>query len=359
MTMLVLVQAYTKLNIGDDLFLHTIFTRYPETDFEVNVYDNFYEQYRCFLRPYKNVKVNSKPSLVYRARRKMGMRGIDKSRLKRYDAAVYISGSIFMENPDNSDYDYSQESEVEFFSHRRIPIYFLSCNFGPYYTQEYKKRKERMFLKCTDVCFRDMYSYNLFSNLRNVRYAPDAVFTLDKMRIIKRPRTLGISVIDLSARKNLKKFTNDYKDIMLKIAGDYLFAGYEIYLYSFCEFEGDENMAEEIYRLLIQYYGVRDNVHIVRYRGRLLYFLKQFLSMENIVCTRFHSVVLTAAMQIPMLPVIYSGKVSNVISDLRLCDHVLEISNKWGDYAMNMPIDMTHIKNASESVFQKLDKLLK
>ena len=32
---------------------------------------------------------------------------------------------------------------------------------------------------CDDVCFRDLYSYELFKDLSQVRYAPDIVFQMN------------------------------------------------------------------------------------------------------------------------------------------------------------------------------------
>lgn len=355
--MLVLVQAYTKLNVGDDLFLHTIFSRYPDVDFEINVYDEFYADYRRFVLAYRNVSVNNRHSLWYRIKRKMGIVGIDSSVISKYDAVVHIAGSIFMENSENSEYDIIQEKEVDFFAGSSIPVYFLSCNFGPYYTQEYKKRKENMFRKCADVCFRDKYSYELFAHLPNVRYAPDAVFSANIKPAYSRKNTLGVSVINLSVRPKLRKFATDYKNLIIKIAKNYLMDGYDVYLFAFCEFEGDTQAAQEIFETLIRY-GVEDKVHIINYNGRLEGFLNTYLSMEQAVCTRFHSMVLSAAANMPMLPLIYSGKVSNVIYDLDLCSHVLQINDLWGNDEMNSPVNMRNINRAANDTFAVLDKML-
>ena len=37
--------------------------------------------------------------------------------------------------------------------------------------------QEKIFKICTDICFRDKYSYNLFKDIENVRYAPDYAFS--------------------------------------------------------------------------------------------------------------------------------------------------------------------------------------
>lgn len=356
--MRVLVQSYTKLNVGDDLFLHTLFTRYPDVKFVLNVYDRFYSDYRRFRLAYKNVYVNGKYSVLYRAKRKMGIVDIDKSRIKNFDAVVHMAGSIFMENSDNSEYDTVVEREVDYFHRHKIPVYFLSCNFGPYYTQEYKKRKENMFKKCADVCFRDKYSYELFAHLSNVRYAPDAVFSMQPPEVIPKKRTLGVSVINLSKRPKLRKFTNEYKNLIIKIAKEYLACGYDVYLFAFCCFEGDGEAVDDIAGELGQY-GVSDKVHPIKYDGRLEDFLKLYMSMEQTVCTRFHSMILSALMEIPMLPLIYSSKVSNVVNDLRLCDYTLQINDLWGDVYMNEPVNVSEISRCADEVFGMLDIKLK
>jgi len=356
--MRVLVQAYTKLNVGDDLFLHTIFTRYPDVDFVINVYDEFYNDYRRFRLSYSNVSVNGRHSLLYRIKRRLGIFDIDRHAIRGFDAVVYMSGSIFMENVDNSEYDNTTECEVEYLYRQNTPVYFLSCNFGPYYTNAYKKRKEEMFRKCADVCFRDKYSYEIFSGLDNVRYAPDAVFSVKLPRVIPKPRTLGISVINLEIRPNLRKFAQEYRDLIIKIAKEYLAYDYDVYLYAFCEFEGDGEAVDRIAGMLNEY-GMENKVHIVKYSGRMNSFLKMYLSMEHTVCTRFHSMILSSLKRLPMLPVIYSGKVSNVINDLKLTAHALDINDLWGEITMTVPRNISEISRYSNEVFSVLDEQMK
>lgn len=355
--MLVLVQAYTKLNVGDDLFLHTLFQRYPKVNFEINVYDDFFTDYRRFALQYRNVKVIGRHSLMYRIKNKLGISDIERGRLKKYDAVVNIAGSIFMENTENTEYDDNQEKEISYLFKKKIPVFFLSCNFGPYYTQDYKRRKEEMFKKCTDVCFRDKYSYDQFAKYSSVRYAPDAVFTMELPTVVPKKHTLGISVIDLISRGKMKKFYNDYKELIIKLICDYASEGYEIYLFSFCKIEGDEDAVDDI-MYDISDCELEDRVHKVCYDGRLTQFLNTFLSMERMVCTRFHSMVLAVMGGIPMLPLVYSSKVSNVIDDLGLCKNVMQINDLWGSCEMNKPIKTEEIVMTAEKMFEKLDKLL-
>lgn len=355
--MRVLVQAYTKLNVGDDLFLHTIFNRYPDVDFVINVYDDFYRDYRRFRLAYDNVEVNGKHSLAYRIKRRLGIFDIDKKKIKNFDAVVHMSGSIFMENPENSEYDNTVEREVDYLYKKNIPVYFLSCNFGPYFTQGYKKRKENMFKKCRDICFRDRYSYEMFAHLQNVRYAPDAVFSLNTPSVISKPYTLGISVINLDSRPTLRRFSEEYRNLIVKIAKEYLAYDYDVYLYSFCEFEGDGVAVDRIAQQLYQY-GAEGRVHVIKYSGRMDRFLNSYLSMERTVCTRFHSMILSSLKHIPMLPIIYSGKVSNVVKDLNLSSHPLQINDLWGDITMTAARNITEIKEYSNEMFRVLDSQL-
>lgn len=356
--MRVLVQSYTKMNVGDDLFLHVLFTRYPDVEFVLNVYDSFYKDYRRFRIAYKNVTVNGRYSFWYKVKRRLGINGIDKSGLHNFDAAVHIAGSIFMENPDNSVYDTVMEREVDYFYRHNVPVYFLSCNFGPYYTHDYKIQKENMFKKCTDVCFRDRYSYDLFAHLPNVRYAPDAVFSMEKPRIIPYEKTLGISVINLENRPKLRRFSNDYKSLIVKIAKNYINYGYKVYLFSFCSFEGDDTAVDEIADYMREY-GFEDRIEIVKYDGNIDEFVKIYLSMEHTVCTRFHSMVLSAVGGIPMLPLIYSSKITNVINDLGLCEHTLQINDLWGEVCVNEPKNVSEMLGQADGVFRVLDKELR
>ncbi|MCX7715262.1 MAG: polysaccharide pyruvyl transferase family protein [Clostridia bacterium] len=355
--MKILVRSYAMLNVGDDLFLCSLFERYPHVDFEFSMIPELVSYYEKFEESYKNAKINNKKSLVRRLKNKFNIISADKKILKQYDAVVYIAGSIFMENCSNYDFQTLLEKEVNYLNSKKIPSFFLSCNFGPYYTQKFIKRNDKMFRKCTDVCFREKYSYDIFKHLKNVRVAPDAVFSLHLPEVEVKPKTLGISVINLDIRPKLKQFKLEYQRLIIRIAKEYIQKGYDIYFFSFCQYEQDGIAIVEIAKLLKDE-GIRENLHTFMYDGEIWSFVRQYLSMEKTVCSRFHSMILSIVSKKEFLPIVSSSKMSNVINDLNLCEHYLNVDEADGDIGMNPPIDAAKISEQAQEVFFELDKLL-
>src|SRR5690606_29245630 len=74
-------------------------------------------------------------------------------------------------------------------------IFFLGCNFGPYLDKSFRDTYAQIFAKSTDVCFRDSYSAELFSELSNVRQRPDIVFNLKFDKVNLKKNTVGFSII--------------------------------------------------------------------------------------------------------------------------------------------------------------------
>src|SRR5699024_6589693 len=96
---------------------------------------------------------------------------------------------------------------INLFNKNNLPTYIIGANFGPYKDKRFLEKYKHHFSQYTGICFRDMYSYNLFKQLPNVKMAPDAVFTLYTNKRVK-PRTncLGISPISLKKRGDLKSY---------------------------------------------------------------------------------------------------------------------------------------------------------
>ena len=170
----VFLMAYARKNLGDDIFIKMLLEKYPEIDFYMRIKEKeFLEK----LVQYKNLKIligEDTDEELY------------KMNEEEYDAYVYIGGSIFMEG--GKVYNLSEKffDFVNRCKNKNIPFCYISCNYGPYQTKEYFELSKRNFATCSDICFRDKYSYNLFKDIDNVRYAPDfAIIKFHKMRKLK------------------------------------------------------------------------------------------------------------------------------------------------------------------------------
>lgn len=194
--------------MGDDLFVKILSDRYKNITFysysdynyknvfkssNLKIYGgNFYKMINRIIKGITLKKYRLADSLV-----------------KRYKFTIFIGGSMFIQNSN--------------------------------------KVEKSILEKANDVCFRDKNSYEKFKDLKNVRWAPDIVFTLDTSNIsIKNNKKVVISIIDCS-RKNNCEYKDSYEKKIIEISEYFIRKGYEVIMMSFCKFEGDELAIESIY----------------------------------------------------------------------------------------------------------------
>ena len=167
-------------NIGDDLFIYTVCNRYPGVRFIISdsakylVVNNIKNlEYSKDLRKwldYSIIETNNPfkklVALISEYRYRL--------RLKKRDS-VYIVGNAF------KNMNYKGRHQLDWLV-KRIELsknfYLLSTNYGPANNVKWKDDCAEVFKKMSDVCFRDKDSYDLFKEMKNVRYAPDAVISL-------------------------------------------------------------------------------------------------------------------------------------------------------------------------------------
>lgn len=297
----VLLFGYSRANLGDDLFIYILAKRYEDIQFYIHIRE---EKYR---KPFKNL---------------LNVTCLDTERnvhlvnLEDFDAFIYIGGSIFMESP------YSKGEVAEFIElakkckENNKPLFYMTCNFGPYYTEEYVQNARILFKLCEGVCFRDKVSYNLFSDIKSVSYAPDVALSYDfsDLKQKKSFRSIGISVIDLEIREKLAPKELIYNDYIKRIIIKFAKRGYKVNLISFCAEENDEKAIEKIIKLLPEKYQKR--VGTIKYVGDIETFIKEYSKMKYMVCTRFHSTILSILLEQKIYNLSYSKKTNNTLEDL-------------------------------------------
>ncbi len=333
----VFILAYAKQNLGDDLFVVMLCKKYPQISFYINISDK------------NNAKAFEEiPNITIIPEKE---RILTKENAKDYDAYIYIGGSIFMEG--GVVYNITEDF-LEFLKECKrlqIPFHYVSSNFGPYHTKEYLELAGRVYKNST-ICFRDKYSYELFKQIPTVSYAPDLAFcyqTLENINI--RKNTVGISLIDMEIRKDLKFQEENYYEMLIHNIIDYIQSQKEIYLFSFCKYEGDENSISKLKnKLPVEY---QDKVHAVYYRGDLDSFMKQYKSMEYMICSRFHAMVLSVVFGQKCRIMSYSNKIDNVIKDLTLFDQ--EIIH-FKDLTQNTKMPLESFEKVEEKKVKEIAK---
>lgn len=307
-----MINAYTKLNLGDDLFVKLLCERYPDTNFVLPAMG----EYRTCLGSLPNLTIYPIESVWVRGARKLlkSFKSIEVQKLllqrlaRRCDGVVQIGGSVFMQGK-NWVRDYNWKREIY---GPNKPYFVMGANFGPYKDEVFYEKHRELFSGYTDICFRDEYSYELFRDLGNVRLAPDIVFQHPK------PDTAGgesvvISVIKPSERENLKALDTIYYEKIRDIAVAFILEGYDVSLMSFCEYEGDEEAVRSIYAMIPETFHSRTEMFF--YRTNLEDAITLLASSGMIVATRFHAMILGWVFGKPVFPIAYSEKTINVMKD--------------------------------------------
>ncbi len=296
----IFILAYARANVGDDLFIYILLRKYKNVHFFINIKE---PQNQKAFKQFPNITIISEKE-----------RNLTKENATEFDGYIYIGGSIFMEG--GVVYNISEQflDFLKACNKNNIPFFYVSSNFGPYYTQEYFDLARKTYKEIKDICFRDKYSYNMFKDIKTVRYAPDFAFSYDSTSVVKEKDTVGISMIDLSIRSDIKEKKNEYFKLIKNSIEDYIKQNKQVYLFSFCQYEGDEKTIKELLEILPNI----NNIHKVLYNGHIEEFLNIYSKMEYMLCTRFHAMVLSCVFNQKKYILSYSKKIENVIEDLKL-----------------------------------------
>jgi len=358
----VLINAYTKDNLGDDLFIKVLCDRYPNTEFILYAPSS----YRKTFKDLKNLSIFPNDSFIVRLInsilfRIFNIKGYFLNRLsKKSDASVLIGGSLFMEV---GNWQFTMK-KIESMRYKDNPFFLLGANFGPYSDINFKAKHEKMFRGFTDISFRDKYSYDLFKHLGNVRVASDIIFNLKKGKMdLRKDNNVVISVIKPSVRKSLNVSDNTYYEKIRDIAVYFLKNDYKVTLMSFCEPEGDKEAIENIERLIPERYLSGISKHM--YKSNIKETLDVIANSSYVVATRFHAMILGWVYNIPVYPIIYSEKMTNVINDAGFkgkysnIETINTLKPKEVFDSMNRNvINVSDLVIDSERHFEKLDNYL-
>lgn len=169
----------------------------------------------------------------------------------------------------------------------------MGANFGPYKTEEYRNKLASIFNNVQDICFRDKYSYNLFSDVKRLDML--LIFCLITNKTTETKKQIFISVIDcLSRESGLDKLCDkeeNYINLLLKYIGIYVNKGYTVVLSSFCKIENDEKTINKILDRIDS--NLKRSVKIVNYNGENTDdVVSAMAESEFVIASRFHGTVL-------------------------------------------------------------------
>ncbi len=355
------LKAFAQKNFGDDLFVRILCERYPETRFYISCPTDADQAFEKIQNLTIMNRKHWKGSLLQNFRRLLKKTGMD---LKfPFDGQVYIGGSVFIE-PAGWNRNHGYEALMyRYKQSRKLPFFILGANFGPYKDPAFLEIHKRYFAnEVQDLCFRDQQSKDLFPELKNVRFAPDIVCTLEIPKREKEPLVL-ISCIYDHGVEGVEPFDNQlYEDQMVRICKNYQKAGKKVCLLTFCGKQKDQVMCERIRRRVNH-----PDIFTEAYEGDLDRILELFARAEYVITSRFHGMILGWLARIPVFPISYNNKTRQVIEDYGFegqhCSvsrfSELDFSVIHENFAKGYVFDIDRISLEAQKQFAVLDHFLK
>ena len=375
----IFLRAYLNENLGDDLFVNIIAKRYSIWHFlifEKNTYrSKFPENVQFILDKSMKYKFDKQRALYILARKNKILRHflldcfLPENRLKNKIikesfANVYIIGSGFIEGGKIGLNYYLNEKA--FFSHS---AYLLGCNFGPFYSVNYIRIHQRLFSKTKDICFRDSYSFNLFSKLQQTRFEADIVFTYndgekDIPGIYK--NYVLISVVNLEKDQNIKCDKDNYINFICRLAKYLILKGKEVIFVGFCKNQNDDVSILEIYNRLDFY----EKKHVSMFNYPEIEYkcvMWLFKNADAVIASRYHAVIIGMLYRVKTYILSYSDKTANVLKDIDSNIKYVDVTNNinisieqfWKSYGyLISESKLLELKTSAERQFSMLDKKL-
>lgn len=375
----VLLLAYTNINFGDDMFIKTICSIYPEIKFELEAPEN----YKKIMSSVSNLKIvtHAKIYKFFEKVDNLTLRVVPLNVgffryawLKRYIAVVYVIGGLF-------DDDDLWQQQVRKLGKRRYknailkkslcqkpPFFLLGCNMTRIKSDSYINFMKYIFKGLHDICFRDKYSLNYFP-LKNTRYAPDLVFNYPLQHYMKKKKIV-ISVWgcltkcdEMPQWKWAEYQWELYKCFIINIIEYFDNIDYQIELLSLCECEGDLQACE-----LIKNETKTKKLTILNYKGDLDEVVRYISEASFVVGTRFHSIVLALSSKTSVYPIIYENKTLQLLKDCEFTGEYSEIAEIKSDEINKVINSFEHrgscdgidaIKLKAREQFTELNKVLR
>lgn len=361
---IVLLHGCTSVNLGDDLFFKVVLERYPDTLFLVIAPP----VYRQLLSNYKNVKVIDKlapfpyfPPIVKTKINQL------KQFLQyalifiryRINIVLIIGGSIFMEhNSDNGSYIKKMFSLKKVIT--KLKIVILGCNFGPYQNDDYKNNIESVLKLADDVCFRDKISYSLFSTIPTVRLGNDLAMNVNHGTYSsqRKSKVVGINLRNIDNWPTLASYKEAYINKAVELINYFRSKGFEVLMISFCEQYGDEKIISDV----IQKLSDKSGISVYEYRGNLKQALEIISTLEYMVATRLHAIILSFLYNIKVLPIAYSNKTKDMLDTYGLWKDSYDLgmfSHTDIDVLLKLFIEKFTLDKKYNVQFEYLDSKLK
>ena len=309
----ILLDAYLDHNFGDDLFVTILTARYPEDRFFI---------FTTHCPPHEQAWALSISNLL----------GVpeDDAYLSSgmFDAYIMVGGDML---PDMERFHGDYRWRIRYQqSVRDAGGYVGLLGFNLYEEYGEKSRKEicEMLRLADEIVPRDTASLQMLLTLSQeagttgvIRQGGDMAFTLyDMLRGNFKDTTKKQNVLGISIRRKL--FVSDeenvqYEENMAALAEAYLrnnpASKVKLLALSTGAFD-DRIEAREIIEKLSP--EVKKRTEISAYEGDVAFFIREMQQCSAIIATRFHALVFSILLGIPLIPVPYEVKIDYLLEDI-------------------------------------------
>lgn len=351
----VLLRYYDRANLGDDLFLDILLSRYEDYFIVPSANKDRFTKHTNIIWWGGSVALFTNRiigKLLHKANYSLRLAS------RQCDVIVYVGGSVFIDNGNSTQWSL----ETEFYHDLTRPYYILGSNIGPIRSEQFLETVREILKGAQDVCLRDLASYELTKDLQNVRVATDIAFTLNTADYTIINKKIAIfSLID--GESKFDNITTEQYEASVRVMTERLIAnGYRVIYMSFCKTEGDEIANKRILGGLPAHIG--PIVEQFRYDGNLEKAMALIASSELIIASRFHATILGLVFGKKVLPMAYSDKTTDILADMAFPGIVVDIRkiNQFDPITFdfnNIPImDIAEQRVLAETQFQELDKVL-
>lgn len=303
--MKILLDAYFDNNFGDDLFVSTILSRYPQAQFYV-LWNKVHPQVLQRAWRFPNLVILPEDCEL-------------QSKIP-FDAYVMIGGDVL---PDGIDYTKRIE-RMQAVKQSGGFVAMLGFSLYSSYGDQTRKDLQKMAMLADDIVARDKYSAQRFQMLvpeADVVASTDMAFTLKDIN-----DTLAVAVVHeskvpilgVAPRRKLYSTQEEYQtyvQAMAAVADQWLKLNANG-MVRFLAFSGGEYNDSITSTDIIDAMEANQQTEVVAYTGDITAFQSSIQECSALLPTRFHAMVFALLYDIPFVAVPYEAKSTQLLDEI-------------------------------------------
>lgn len=333
----ILLDSYLEANFGDDLLISVLCKRYPAHEFFLMCDEGYLERFGDLPNLHAVGPVSSpRASLLNRVRDKARLLlGLPRKKFgdligsSSFDMYLLFGGSLFIER--KSITERGRRAELRSAARTARVSGIMNCSFGPYTSDGFLNSYREVLAHMDFLSFRDAASFELFRDLSVAAYGADLSLSLAENPakstdpLGRRDNTLmAIFPVLLTPRGALSEYEEQYSRVVEDLARRHLEdPRKQVVLVPSCVSEGDVTACRNLASRLEDH----SSQVCVLSPDSLTDVLDVLERAAVIIGSRFHSICLGIARGIPTYALSYSNKIDNMLADLGLDDHCVDIKD--------------------------------